>query len=119
MLRPLAPPARVHAREALPLYGMCTQSCIQDVFRRESHATLHGQGSGVLHCLWPSRVMQVRGTHETAGSRTLRERTAGGSTATCDKQRVRRRISHQVTRIVRPGHVIPPRCIMPTRMCGR
>ena len=73
MLRPLAPPARVHAREALPLYGMCTQSCIQDVFRRESHATLCWQGSGVLHCLWPSRVMQVRGTHETAGSRTLRE----------------------------------------------
>ncbi len=62
MLRPLAPPARVHAREALPLYGMCTRSCIRDVFRRESHATLRGLGSGVLHCLWPSRVIQVGGT---------------------------------------------------------
>src|SRR5260221_7004804 len=99
MLRPLAPPARVHAGEALPLYGMCTQSCIQDVLRRESHPTSRGQGSGVLHCLWPSRVMQVRGMYETAGTRTLGEWIAGGSTATRDKQRVRRRISHQGTRI--------------------
>jgi hypothetical protein len=82
MLRPLAPPARMHAREALPLYGMCTQSCIRDVFRRELHATLRGQRSGVLRCLWLPRVVKGRcvadGRHALA-----RLRRAGVCTAKC------------------------------------